>query len=213
METIDKDLKYKSTDNSQSRVYYTANKALYCFQLDWSGNFELLQTSKDGEPSHSANIARFKTIELSKGNEDTDTMLNEYVSYINTQRDDLKKGILTSNLQRDLNTILEREIRSRADELVDTVLYNGELHNGMSFGESMTNLLQEDDNGDEYIQEVYQWYIVTDMLAEKLDNLGCVVVKDYLGLNFWGRTTVGQSITVDYEIQTIFNEYLWEQIR
>lgn len=59
--------------------------------------------------------------------------------------------------------------------------------------DNLENLESED-------QEVFEWYLVSSFLAEKLNEKGyCVIDND----NIWGRTTTGQAILLDYVITQI----------
>jgi hypothetical protein len=49
-------------------------------------------------------------------------------------------------------------------------------------------------------QEVFEWWIVSSFLCEKLSKLGHPVIKDQ---NIWGRCTTGQAILLDYAISQI----------
>lgn len=48
--------------------------------------------------------------------------------------------------------------------------------------------------------EIYEWWMVSGFLCEKLKEQGYCVVED---LNIWGRTTTGQAILLDYVITKI----------
>lgn len=52
-------------------------------------------------------------------------------------------------------------------------------------------------------QDVFEWWIVSDYLCNKLEQKGCVVIEDH---NIWGRTTTGQAILLDYVITEICAE-------
>lgn len=52
-------------------------------------------------------------------------------------------------------------------------------------------------------QEVYEWWMVSPFLCEKLDECGYPVVSDY---NIWGRCTTGQAISMDYVIGKICSD-------
>lgn len=61
---------------------------------------------------------------------------------------------------------------------------------------------------DEHEIEPYQWdvfehWIVSNWLAEKLEAKGEKVDADFAGLTVWARTTTGQSIAMDAVIQAI----------
>jgi hypothetical protein len=64
-------LKYREADNGNCRVYYTAAKRLYCWQLDDARNnvFKLYVCSKDGEPSHEVSADAFASTEPPKDEE------------------------------------------------------------------------------------------------------------------------------------------------
>ncbi len=49
-------------------------------------------------------------------------------------------------------------------------------------------------------QEVFEWWMVSNYLAEKLNEYGeCIIDSE----NIWGRTTTGQAILLDYVITKI----------
>ena len=56
---------------------------------------------------------------------------------------------------------------------------------------------------DPYEREVYEHWIVSDWLADKLAENGEKVDKDFAGLTVWARTTTGQTIAMDSVIQKI----------
>lgn len=45
-------------------------------------------------------------------------------------------------------------------------------------------------------EEVYEWWAVSNWFGEKLKDQGCIVVESW-GKSYWGRTTTGQSISLD----------------
>ena len=56
-------------------------------------------------------------------------------------------------------------------------------------------------NTEEY-DEVFEWWLVTPYIAELLKGNGEVIFADY-DCYWWGRTTVGQALWMDYVIQKI----------
>ena len=54
--------------------------------------------------------------------------------------------------------------------------------------------------------EVYEHWIVTDWLADKLIEHGEKVDKDFAGMCIWARTTTGQAIAADHVIEAITAE-------
>ena len=59
----------------------------------------------------------------------------------------------------------------------------------------------------EHNREVYEHWLVSSYLGEKLKDKG-ETVEDFYGLTVWGRTTTGQGIQCDYVIQEIYNELI-----
>jgi len=58
-------------------------------------------------------------------------------------------------------------------------------------------------NVEPYQNEALEHWIVSDWLADKLEEHGEMVIHDFKGLTIWGRTTSGQHISLDYVIQKI----------
>lgn len=52
-------------------------------------------------------------------------------------------------------------------------------------------------------REVYEHWIVTDWLADKLEAKGEKVDRDFAGMIVWARTTTGQSVSMDGVMQGI----------
>lgn len=55
----------------------------------------------------------------------------------------------------------------------------------------------------DYIPEIYEHWIVTDFLANKLEEHGQKVLRDFFGMTIWCRTTTGQAILLDHVISEI----------
>lgn len=61
-----------------------------------------------------------------------------------------------------------------------------------------------EDSGEEPpMREALEHWVVSEWLADKLEEEGEMVCRDFLGLTIWGRTTSGQSISMDYVIHKI----------
>lgn len=58
-----------------------------------------------------------------------------------------------------------------------------------------------------YEREVFEHWLVSDWLAEKLEEKNERVLKDFFGLTVWCRTTTGQSILLDQVICDIYDEF------
>lgn len=57
-----------------------------------------------------------------------------------------------------------------------------------------------------YQREVFEHWIVSDWLADKLEAKGEKVDRDFAGLTVWARTTTGQGIASDSVIEAIVEE-------
>jgi hypothetical protein len=57
-----------------------------------------------------------------------------------------------------------------------------------------------------YTREAYEHWLVSDWLADKLEEKGEMIARDLHGLTVWGRTTTGQAIYMDGVICEIFDE-------
>ena len=63
----------------------------------------------------------------------------------------------------------------------------------------------EDFNLDPEYIEALEYWVVSDWLANKLEQHGELVTNDFYDLCVWGRACSGQSIKYDYVIQSIYN--------
>ena len=61
---------------------------------------------------------------------------------------------------------------------------------------------------EDYRQEIFEHYIVTNWLADKLKEQGETVVRDVFGLTIYCRPCTGQALHCDYVIQTIYDEMI-----
>jgi hypothetical protein len=64
----------------------------------------------------------------------------------------------------------------------------------------------EHDGIEPYEREVFEHWIVSDWLADKLQAYGEKVDRDFAGLTIWARTTTGQGIASDWVIEQIAKE-------
>ncbi|MEZ4621175.1 MAG: hypothetical protein R2867_37525 [Caldilineaceae bacterium] len=60
------------------------------------------------------------------------------------------------------------------------------------------------DNGEDW-KEIYEWWVVSDWLAEKLEEQGEAMLINDFG-KWWGRTCTGQAIYLDSVIEEIYDE-------
>lgn len=59
------------------------------------------------------------------------------------------------------------------------------------------------DDIEPYDREVYEHWLVSDWLADKLIEKGEKVDKDFAGMTIWARTTTGQAVACDHVIKQI----------
>jgi predicted nuclease with TOPRIM domain len=69
--------------------------------------------------------------------------------------------------------------------------------------DDLQNKIDELENEQEEPREVYQWFLVSDWLCQKLKEHGEVVIEDE---NIWGRGCCGQAILLDGVISNICEE-------
>jgi hypothetical protein len=81
-----------------------------------------------------------------------------------------------------------------------------ELSKSGEYEELSECVYQYDSENEEDLIEALEHWLISDYLAEKLIEKGELVVKDFLGLTIWGRTTSGQSISLDHVIIEIMLE-------
>jgi len=99
----------------------------------------------------------------------------------------------------------------KAEKLVEKhIIQNINLTMEKAFEENPEILFEaknykEDKETGEY-PEIYEWWSVSDWLADKLENRG-EIVFEYLDFKVWGRQTTGQAIKLDNIIQEIAEEY------
>jgi len=83
----------------------------------------------------------------------------------------------------------------------DTDIVNMHLTEEEAKNLGFDSLEDAQDNGQD-TKEVFEWWLVTDWLAQILERLGCVVIKsDYA--NWWGRTETGQGLTMDCDLNGV----------
>lgn len=74
---------------------------------------------------------------------------------------------------------------------------------GYSPFEVASNLFEEIEGEDEpQPKEIYEWWLVTEWLAKKLNSIEQVVLETDWGF-YWGRTCTGQAIELDNVMQEV----------
>ena len=101
----------------------------------------------------------------------------------------------------------------KAKELTDKHVYccvsswmDNEFKHNDAPTDDIENLYGEEIEGEDEptMKEVFEWYVVSDWLADKLAGQGQVVIREHEYLpTLWGRTTTGQAVYVDGVFQRI----------
>ena len=91
------------------------------------------------------------------------------------------------------------------DEIVKYFHYNYSY-------EEMTEqeLIDEIRENDECMNEIYEWYLVSDWFLSKLKEINEPYIENDYG-EYWGRTCTGQSIYLDYNIQKLAYKYSYDE--
>lgn len=74
-------------------------------------------------------------------------------------------------------------------------------HSSVILGAAAEPEMVDDDSA-----EIFEHWIVTGWLADRLEEKGEAVTRDLLGLTVWGRATTGQAISIDRVICDIYDE-------
>lgn len=109
--------------------------------------------------------------------------------------------------QEELGQFVSREVVFCQSSLVDMLISSGKLVSKGFDYENVTNLFNPDEEAsdEQQAQEIYEWWLVSDWLLEKLEKKGQPVLKTDYG-SWWGRTTTGQAILLDGVIEDIYTE-------
>lgn len=74
--------------------------------------------------------------------------------------------------------------------------------------ENITNFYPMNEDGEESddgnYPEIFEWWLVTDWFAEKLEEQKECVLKTNYG-TYWGRCTTGQAISLDAVVERIYD--------
>jgi hypothetical protein len=108
---------------------------------------------------------------------------------------------LDGDYQRKVGNLVEREVYYCASELIHELMQNPKYIDDLQAVSAQYN-----EEGD-IEREAYEHWIVSDWLADKLEERGEMIVRDFLGLTIWGRCTSGQAILLDGVICDIYDKY------
>ena len=104
-----------------------------------------------------------------------------------------------------MSKLLEKEIVSYDDIenlcLSDEQIKESYIRDWDKIGDEEEEIQNIRDNGED-MQEVFEYWIVTEWFFDKLKSLNEPVIE-WENLHIWGRTCTGQSIALDYTIDNI----------
>lgn len=111
----------------------------------------------------------------------------------------------------EFNAFVNREVLYCQSSLVDDLLKNDALDHEFSW-DNVSNLYYVDPDDaedgyeeDENAREIFEWWLCTTWFIEELEKIGeCILRNDYG--TWWGRTTTGQSITLDWAPQKVWTD-------
>lgn len=128
-----------------------------------------------------------------------------------------KEGNNTTNQSIKANFI-QQHVYANVNSLVEYIINKSFEDTNAPFTiDDIENFYVEDEEtGESEMQEVFQWFIVSEYLANKLSEKGEPIIRDE---NIWGRGTFGQAILLDHVITEICAEmeilqgqkYSWEK--
>lgn len=101
----------------------------------------------------------------------------EQIENLHDESSDAVEGYLICDLDMDEEAIMEMDVHERLD-------------------------LAKEKGFVPVPHDIYEWWLVTDFLAEKLSEFEQPVLKTQYG-TWWGRTTTGQAIKMDYAMHKI----------
>lgn len=105
---------------------------------------------------------------------------------------------------------LEAIHQELANKDLETVLSDYNVEDLTDIEENDLVDIANEYNIDPYYNEVYEYWIVSGFLADRLEAEREVIERDFFGLTIWGRMTTGQAICCDHVIckiaTDIFNE-------
>ena len=91
--------------------------------------------------------------------------------------------IVRNDLYCNLSHIVCRMIELEPDQWLDS--------------EGICGKPDEDEGYEDEYREPYEHWSVSEWLAGKLEEQGCLIERDFYGHSVWGRETTGQSVSMD----------------
>tara|TARA_R110002050_G_scaffold296665_1_gene456942 strand:+ start:422 stop:778 length:357 start_codon:yes stop_codon:yes gene_type:complete len=99
---------------------------------------------------------------------------------------------LTNKEQEFVETIINRDVLTLCNELMEYASVNND------YVEFTNEYIEEEDT----YKEIYQYFIISEWLYEKLTEIGACVAE-FKGFYIWGKTDFGQGMDMNQELKTI----------
>ena len=119
----------------------------------------------------------------------------------------INNNLSERDLQEKCAEFVEREVLVCLSALVNEFMRKDSCEFIDNYPELVGGYIENEDGEEDYI-EIYEYWSVSDWLAEKLQDKGERVECDFHGLCVWGRTTTGQAISMDCVIRELVQEAL-----
>ena len=141
----------------------------------------------------------------------------EYFNLDNGIVQDITRKFITPHIYRNqtaLVTDMQKEGESNLyrfewDNIENFYMSDQEILNYMgSYDEDMSDqeLIDEVRDNGEDINEIFEWYLVSDWFLNRLREINEPVIDNDYG-EYWGRCCTGQAISLDYNIQELAYEW------
>lgn len=101
-----------------------------------------------------------------------------------------------------LSQFVEREINHNVTSLIGLFQHRNVNEMEEKYLELVCHLDEEGEPVD-----IFEYWSVSQWLAEQLKDRNEPVVTDFYGFPVWGRTTTGQAIKMDHVIRDIYREH------
>lgn len=111
---------------------------------------------------------------------------------------------------RDVKDMVREEIGCCVTDMVEFILAHDEWTKTIAKApftiEDIENSFYQDEDGDVVYKDPYEWWIVSDWLAERLAKHDEVLIREG-NRCIWGRCTTGQAIKLDWVMKQIWKEF------
>jgi len=131
----------------------------------------------------------------------------EYFNLNNGIVQDITRKFIHPHILRNQTTLVNDMFDS--DDIENLYMTDKEILENMgSYDEDMSDqeLIDEVRNNGEDMQEIFEWYLVSDWLLDRLREINEPVIDNDYG-EYWGRCGTGQAICLDHNMQVLAYEW------